>query len=141
VDTASPALRYFPTGDFSDFQWWGLVNRQQVMWLKNFPTGFRPLVQPIDTWFLDRRLGLIFEARVGKGKIIVSSADISRDLEHRPPAAQMRYSLIRYMQSGDFHPSSAVSIDAIRQLLNDTQSAGHNTYSKETPDELRPKSK
>ena len=141
VDTASPALRYFPTGDFSDFQWWGLVNRQQVMWLKNFPTGFRPLVQPIDTWFLDRRLGLIFEARVGKGKIIVSSADISRDLEHRPSAAQMRYSLIRYMQSGDFHPSSAVSIDAIRQLLNDAQSAGHNTYSKDTPDELRPKNK
>lgn len=141
VKKNSPAFKYFPTGDYSDFQWWGLVNRQQVMWLKNFPPGFRPLVQPIDTWFLDRRLGLILEARVGKGKIVVSSADISHDLDTRPAAAQMRYSLIRYMQSDDFHPKGTVSIDNIRQLLSNPESASHDTYSKETPDELQPKKK
>lgn len=141
VAARSPAFRYFPTEDFSNFQWWGLVNRQQVMWLRDFPPGLRPLVQPIDTWFLDRRLGLIFEARAGRGRILVSSADLSGDLERRPAAAQLRYSLLKYMQSPDFRPATEVSEAALRGLTASSASSTHDTYSRETPDDLKPHNK
>ena len=50
------------------------------MLLEDFPKGFKPFVQPIDTWFLNRRLAMVFEAKVGNGKLIVSSANLSPTL-------------------------------------------------------------
>lgn len=112
-----PAFRYFPTEDFSDFQWWSIVNKQQVMWLKNFPTDFRPLVQPIDTWFLNRRLGLIWDAKVSRGKLMVCSADITSNLRERPAARQLLYSLTKYMESKDFNPRYQVPLKTIEELF------------------------
>ncbi|HLR37704.1 MAG TPA: hypothetical protein VK084_06645, partial [Chitinophagaceae bacterium] len=117
LDPKNPAFKYFPTEDYSNFQWWSMVNKQQVMWLKDFPKDFRPLVQPIDTWFLDRRLGLIFEAQVGKGKLMVSSADLSNNIEKRPAARQMLYSLTKYMESKDFNPKYKVPLYVITSLF------------------------
>lgn len=117
LDPKNPAFRYFPTEDFSDFQWWSIVNKQQVMWLKNFPDSFRPIVQPIDTWFKDRRLGLIFDAKVDNGKLMVCSADISSDLKNRPAARQLLYSLTRYMESKSFNPEYRVPLRTIKELF------------------------
>lgn len=118
-----PVFKYFPTQDFSDFQWWSIVNKQQVMWLKNFPPDFCSLVQPIDTWFLDRRLGLIWDAKVGKGKLMACSADITSDLRERPAARQLLYSLTKYMESKDFNPEYKVPMETIQQLFK-KQSGG-----------------
>jgi hypothetical protein len=116
-DPGHPIFRYFPTESHSNMQWWEIVNRQQVMNLDNFPPKFRPLVQPIDTWFLNRRLGLIFEAKVGKGKLMVVSADLQADLENRPAARQLRYSIEKYMQSGKFRPKGKVEIEVVKDLF------------------------
>ncbi|MGH2644189.1 MAG: beta-glucuronidase, partial [Chitinophagaceae bacterium] len=117
LNPKNPAFRYFPTEDFSDFQWWGMVNKQQVMWLKNFPDNFRPIVQPIDTWFKDRRLGLIFDAKVSNGKLMVCSADLSSDLKNRPAARQLFFSLTKYMESKNFNPKYRVPLSTIQQLF------------------------
>src|SRR4030042_2547095 len=116
-DPEYPIFRDFPTESHSNMQWWEIVNRQQVMNLDNFPPDFRPLAQPIDTWFLNRRLGLIFEAKVGKGKLMVVSADLQTDLENRPAARQLRYSIEKYMQSGKFRPKGKVEIEGVKDLF------------------------
>jgi len=85
-DPMHPIFSEFPAEYHSNLQWWEIIHGQQVMILDHFPSEFRPLVQPIDTWFLNRRLGLIFEAKVGEGKIIVCSADIQSNPEERPAA-------------------------------------------------------
>src|SRR5690606_10529636 len=79
IQNKSAAFAEFPTNFDSDLQWWDVANRSQAMILEDFPVGFKPLVQPIDTWFLNRRLALVYEAKVGKGKLVVSSADLSAD--------------------------------------------------------------
>src|SRR5690606_2875470 len=104
------AFEYFPTQGYSQLQWWEILNKAQVMNLEDFPAGFKPLVQPIDTWFMNRRLAQVFEARVGKGKIIVSSTDLSMDLQDKPAAKQLFYSLYNYMCSEGFNPSHEVSL-------------------------------
>ena len=95
------------------------MHRQQVINLDGFPPNFRPIVQPIDTWFMNRRLGLIFEAKVEKGKLLVVSSDLQTDLEQRPAVRQLRYSIEKYMKSGKFRPRERVEIEAIKDLFID----------------------
>ena len=139
VKDKSAAFKDFPTDYFSDLQWWDIVNRSQVMILEDFPPGLKPLVQPIDTWFLNRRLALVFEVAVGKGKLLVSSAGLLNAAEKRPAAKQLFYSLQRYMASADFDPAMSVSIDVVKDIFIHPSKETFNTYTKDSPDELKPK--
>jgi len=109
--------------------------------LDNFPPEFRPLVQPIDTWFLNRRLGLIFEARVGNGKIMVCSADLQNKLDERPAARQLFYSLTEYMASDRFNPKYSVDLSIVKEIFEKKNRGGINFYNKESTDDLKPKLK
>jgi hypothetical protein len=87
------------------------------MQMDGLPPALRPLVQPIDTWFENRRLGLLFEAKVGNGKLMVCSMDLATDLDQRLAARQMRQSLIAYIESEAFAPGVAVTAEQIQELL------------------------
>ncbi|MBN2213495.1 MAG: beta-glucuronidase [Bacteroidales bacterium] len=140
-DPDHPAFTDFPTDYHSDLQWWEILHKQQVMIMDSFPAGFKPIVQPIDTWFLNRRLGLIFEARVGKGKIIVCSADLLSGISNRPAARQLYYSLINYMNSEKFMPEHEVDYAVIRDIFTDKSWPDWNSYAKDSPDDLIPEKK
>ncbi|MCD8102680.1 MAG: beta-glucuronidase [Alistipes sp.] len=116
VNNYHPALREFPTDDWTGLQWWEILNRAQVMELTDFPEGFRPIIQPVDTWFMNRRLGTLFEARSGGGKLMVCSADLRSDLSERPAARQLLYSILRYMDSHLFLPGDEVDLRVIENL-------------------------
>jgi GH18 family chitinase len=118
LDPAHPAFAAFPTEGHSNWQWWYLVSRAGAMILDALPKDLRPTVQLIDDWFTNRRLGLVFEARVGKGRLLVTSLDLERDLEANPVARQMRHSLLRYVAGDRFAPTVEVAPDAIRALMS-----------------------
>lgn len=113
-DAEHPALAAFPNEGVSDYQWWDLMSRCDAMLLDDYPEGFRPIVHLVDDWFTNRKLGMLYEARVGKGKLLVCSADLQNDLSKRPAAAQFRQSLLEYMASGQFNPVQTLEIDKIR---------------------------
>jgi hypothetical protein len=113
-----PALSKFPTEFHSNWQWWDLVTKSKFMVLDDFPPDLHPIVQVIDDWNTNRKLGLIFEAKVGRGKLLVCSIDLRSKLGKRPAALQMHYSLIHYMwYSGHFAPRHSVEIELIRSLF------------------------
>jgi hypothetical protein len=116
LDPKHPALAAFPTEGHSNWQWWHLVSRAGAMILDGLPRELRPTVQVIDDWFTNRRLGLVFEARVGRGRLLVTSIDLETGLEESPVARQMRHSLLRYAASDRFAPEVEVTADAIRAL-------------------------
>ena len=96
-------------------------------------------MQPIDTWFLNRRLALILEARVGSGRLLVSSANLSAsDDAQRPAARQLYYSLLRYAQSAQFRPATAVDFNVVKDLFETPSREQFSTYTKNSPDELKP---
>lgn len=138
VDTASAAFKNFPTSYYSDLQWWEMVNRAQVMHLEDFPKGFRPLVQPIDTWFMNRKLAMLLEAKVGRGKIIISSADLFSDTTNRVAARQLLYSLQQYMASDKFNPIEEVELNVLRDLFISPSKEVWDSFTTATPDELKP---
>ncbi|GAB3432092.1 sugar-binding domain-containing protein [Niabella aquatica] len=138
ADPRHPAFHDFPTAYHSDLQWWEIVNNARVMHLEDFPKGFRPLVQPIDTWFMNRRLALVFEAKVGKGKLMVTSADLNRDLDKRIAARQFRHSLINYMRSDAFNPQQQIDLGVINDIFVSPSKFIFDAYTKDSPDELKP---
>jgi len=116
-DPAHPALTDFPTEYHSNWQWWDLVTKSQSMILNDLPVELRPIVQVIDDWSTNRRLGLIFEAEVAGGKLLVCSIDLRSNLDGRPVARQMLHSLLKYINSDQFHPASTVEIEVIERLF------------------------
>ncbi len=116
-DPKQPALAEFPTDDHSNWQWWYLISRARAMILDDLPAELRPTVQVIDDWFTARKLGLLFEARLGQGKLAVCSIDLEHDLDTNPVARQFRHSLLRYLASAAFKPRIAVTAEQVRGLF------------------------
>ena len=133
-----PALAAFPTEYHSNLQWWELLHNQQVMNLDDFPADFIPIVQPIDTWFINRKLGLIFEAKLGRGRLIVCSADISSAPDRRIVARQMRYSLLNYMNSDQFAPSFEISQGQLSTLFEQGEGDNYDVRTSDSPMDLKP---
>ncbi|MBR0118155.1 MAG: glycoside hydrolase family 2 [Prevotella sp.] len=112
-----PALSDFPTDMHSDWQWWNLVKRSRVMVLDSLPP-MNPIVESVDNFVNNRRLALVFEAQVGKGRLIFSAIDLLTDSQ-LPEIRQLRYSLTRYMLSHEFHPTTTLTPTQLRCLLQE----------------------
>jgi predicted house-cleaning noncanonical NTP pyrophosphatase (MazG superfamily) len=117
-DPKHPALSSFPNEGYSDYQWWDIVSNCDAMLMDDFPPDFRPIIHLIDDWFTNRKLGILFEAKAGNGKIMICSVDLQNGLDKRTAAAQFRQSLLEYMSSARFNPEKEVNIDLIKGLLN-----------------------
>jgi hypothetical protein len=115
-DPAHPVFAHFPTEYHSNWQWWDLIHGAAALTLDHLPPPLRPLVQPIDTWFEARRLGLLFEARAQGGRLMVCSMDLRSNLAERPAARQMLYSLLAYMHGPQFDPQLPVSLEQVQRL-------------------------
>ena len=114
-----PLFAAFPTERSSNYQWHDIVTHAQVLILNDLPAGLPPLIQPIDDWYENRRLALAFEARVGQGRLLVCSADLDTDLAQRLPARQLRYSLLKYMNSKQFAPRQELTAADVGQLFQE----------------------
>ena len=113
-----PALAGFPTEYHSNWQWWDAMSHSGAINLGTFPSGIKPIVRVIDDWFTNRPLALIFEAKVGKGKILISGIDLTADLEKRPEARQLLFSLKKYMTGSKFLPETEVTVEKLKTLYN-----------------------
>ena len=116
-DPKHPAFASFPAEGWSNWQWWELVTGSAAMILNDSPAELRPLVQPIDTWFEARRLGLLFEAKCGGGKLLVCSMDLAKDLDKRIVARQLRRSVLDYMAGSAFDPKVELSVERVQALF------------------------
>jgi hypothetical protein len=110
VDPNHPALADFPTEYHSNYQWWDAMSHSGAINLTTLPADLKPIVRVIDDWVTNRPLALVFEAKVGKGKLLVSGIDLTSDLDKRPEAQQLLFSLKKYMDGGKFNPK--VEIEA-----------------------------
>ncbi len=118
-DPGHPALAEFPTESHSNWQWWYLLTRADALILDDLPHDLHPVIQLIDDWVTNRRLGLVVEARVGTGKLVVCSIDLERDMETNVVARQLRSSLLHYMAGERFKPTVALSAKQVQTLMKE----------------------
>ncbi|MBN2245413.1 MAG: discoidin domain-containing protein, partial [Candidatus Aminicenantes bacterium] len=117
-DPNHPALNEFPTEFHSNWQWWEIIHRAKAVLMDDLPASLDPIIRSIDDWFENRRLGLLFEAKIGSGKILITSIDFTGDLSAFPSLRQLYYSLIKYMESPSFQPEITLSIEDLQALFN-----------------------
>ena len=60
---------------------------------------------------------MLVEANVLKGKLLVTTMDITNGLDHRLVARQMRKALLAYMQSDDFKPSVTLQPQTVNNFI------------------------
>lgn len=121
IDKKHPALTEFPTEEFNDWQWTELIKGARAINLDKLPKNLQPIVQPVDDWNRNYKLGMIFEAKVGRGKLLVSSADLENDLENRIIARSLRKSILDYMISAKFNPQVSITPNNFREILFPTR--------------------
>ncbi len=118
-----PALADFPTEFHSDWQWWELQQDARPFILTKHH-ALRPVVQVIDDWMTNRKLGYVFEAKLGRGSLLACAFDLESDPENRPVARQMRASLLAYMTGDGFAPSLVMTTADLRALVESEESGG-----------------
>lgn len=115
-DPHHPALAEFPTEFHSNWQWWWLVKNSRPIILDETPADYRPIIQVIDNFARNHKLGLLFEAKVGPGKLLICASDLPA-LQTHPEARQLLHSLLRYMDSPAFTPTAELDGELIEKLL------------------------
>lgn len=111
-----PALAGFPTAMHSDWQWFHIATAARPLILDALPKDFRPIVQVVDNFARLHRLGLVFETRVGPGRLLVCACDLLK-LDKQPEARQLLRSLLDYAASDRFQPAQEISAQALRDLF------------------------
>lgn len=71
----------------------------------------------IPDWNNPRKVGLVLEAKVGKGRLLISGIDLCNNMHERLVARQLLYSLERYITSNEFDPTEALTIEDIDKLF------------------------
>lgn len=115
-DPSHPALKSFPTDMHCNWQWWELMEGTNAFILDDTPLGFRPLIQVIDDFHRNHRLGLVIEAQVAKGKLLATPLPLTGNLAGKPVMRQLYSSLLGYAGSRAFNPRQSLSVESIRKL-------------------------
>lgn len=126
MDPEHPVFNGFPTEYHSNYQWWSMAKLGRPMVLENLTqedgTEIQPLVQVLDSFSTVRTMGLLYEAKVGDGKLMVSSMGLDQLQAQYPEARALRNSILDYMNSNEFDPQFEVSTEKIKEAVIGTES-------------------
>jgi hypothetical protein len=116
-DPMHPLFAHFPTEFHTNWQWYDVLNHSRALILDDTPATFRPLVQVIDNFARNHKLGSVFETRVGPGRLLVCAIDVSPEAQRQPAVRQFVKSLYAYLDSDAFTPSDELSATVLDNLL------------------------
>lgn len=111
-----PLFDSFPTDFHTNWQWFSIIKASNSLILDNTSDDYLPVVQVIDNLERNHKLGLIFEFRVGIGKLLVCMSQLDK-LTDRPEAVQLYQSILDYMHSEDFNPDYSLTPEELNALL------------------------
>lgn len=121
-----PALQNFPHEGFCDLQFHSLMQG-----VAPFPLDTLPKITPIiggirtKAGFLSKlkelsRVGYIFEAKIGAGRLLVTTLQIGPQLdEAHPEAVFLCDRLLRYCDSGEFRPEAEIALDRLTPAVSE----------------------
>jgi hypothetical protein len=135
IDKKHPALADFPTADHTDWQWWSILTPSPgAVVLDQVGVKTQPIVQVIDAFSRNQKLGLVFESRVGEGHLIVCAADFSEEALQDPMRRQLRSSLVQYLKKTKTTPQDKLTeaqLDQLFQDVSDQEKTVHREWSKD----------
>ena len=116
VQKEHPIFTSFPTDETGGWQWEDILENARGMDLRGMER-VEPIVRMIDDWNRSLPLGMMLEARVGKGKLFIVSADLEGGFEERPAAYSLKQAILNYVNSEEFEPQCEFRFTQIEELL------------------------
>lgn len=118
IEKSHPLFKYdFPTDTWANRNWQELLDGTQAMDLTTLPKDYLSPIQPIDLPETCRKLGMLVEANVLNGKLLMTAMDITSGLDYRLVARQMRKAILAYMQGDDFNPAITLQPQTVNSLI------------------------
>ncbi len=115
IDNLHPALDGFNSQPFSTPQWYDIVTHADCAVLDD--TSIRPIVQMIDNFERNHRLGILFECRVGNGSLLVCTSRLS-EIADRTEAAQFARGILSYAASTEFAPEQSADLNVLTKVFS-----------------------
>jgi hypothetical protein len=114
-----PVFSKFPTDIYSNWQWYHLIEGSSSLILDRCPPALRPLVQVIDNFSRNHRLGSVFEAKVGNGRLFVCTLNLEQESPEKqtPEQKAMLTSIAAYIGSPMFAPTTELSPRLLNEML------------------------
>lgn len=123
INENSGAFKNFPTETYANWQWADILNHATALELNAYK-GIKPVIQSIDSYEHNMKLGIAFESKVGNGNLFVLCVDPS-DLENRLATKQLLHSVSDYVKSDSFKPESRLSPEDVESIIH-----GENRWDK-----------
>lgn len=117
IEHQHPVLKHFPSERYSTWPWWDIVTHSRSVILDETAASFRPIVQTIDNFERNHKLGILFESQVLNGNVLVCAFDYDQIVK-TPQGKQLMSSIISYVTSEDFQPSAKLDVSELRKLLS-----------------------
>ena len=106
MDKNHPMFTRFPTDGCTTPQWWRIVTDTRIAILDGQPV--EPLIWMIDNFGRNHKLGLVYEAKVGEGSLLVCQSNLSAT--DSPEVNWLYNSLLTYAESEDFKPRQEIDV-------------------------------
>ena len=110
IENDHPALKGFGCHYYSTPDWYAATYDQRLAVLDDITDkSYRPIVQMIDNFERNHKLGLLFEGRYGEGKLMVLMSNVI-DKTIRIEVRSLLKSILTYMASDGFAPEEELNI-------------------------------
>jgi hypothetical protein len=112
IDANAQVFADFPTDPWTNWQWWELLHNSYAVNLEGAANIAAPF-RFVDKFNRNALPAAIFEARVGPGRLLVCTLDVSSDLNQRIVARQLRRALVKYVSGPHFSPHGQLDPDTL----------------------------
>ncbi len=82
IDNTHPLFNDFPSDYYSNFQWFNIARYSTPLDMSYLSSNVVPIVQPIDTYERNLKLGTLIEVGVGKGRLLISTFDFGKYMDN-----------------------------------------------------------
>lgn len=118
-----PITDAFPHSGFCGKQFEGMLSGGSAAILDGAPDSHNPIIDIATSYKNAQREALLFEYRVGKGRLLVCTLNLS---ENDPGASWLKACILSYVKSEAFAPTGYLTIPQLRQICSDKKAAGEN---------------
>ncbi len=117
IQNKHQALAEFPTHKYATPQWYKIVSHSHCAILDDTTDdSYRPIVQMVDNFERNHKLGILFEGKAGNGNLMICTSRLSEIADY-PETKQFAKSVIDYMASKNFKPEKTLDMDKIQKVF------------------------
>ncbi len=121
-----PIFKYLPNEGWGDWQFYPVIEGAAPILFDDTSTAFAPILEVISTAEVVRKQALVFEKRVGNGRLFVSNCAFRPE---SPACLALMDGIFEYVTGPGFHPPTELAPEVLHRLLHPEMSPAAPAWS------------